>query len=134
MHFKESFEYLMSLSNRELRKEIENSNWNFILQELRYAGDEIERLNNIINEITNNKHDKTSDEEYLKMSKEALVKIINNKNSVISSLDNENKKLNNIIDALEKWLSKKDLIIETPMVLDKIQELKDGYGEELSDK
>ena len=48
MNFKESFEYLMSLSNKELRKEIENSNWNFILQELRYAGDEIERLNNII--------------------------------------------------------------------------------------
>ena len=56
VHFKESFEYLMSLSNKELRKEIENSNWNFILQELRYAGDEIERLNNIINEL----------EEYLK--------------------------------------------------------------------
>lgn len=43
-NFKENFEYLMSLSNKELRKEIENSNWNFILQELRYAGDEIERL------------------------------------------------------------------------------------------
>ena len=52
----------------------------------------------------------------------------------IDKKDQEIERLNNIIDALEKWLSKKDLIIETPMVLDKIQELKDGYGEELSDK
>jgi len=40
--FKERFNYLMSLSNKDLRKEIENSNWVFILQELRYAGETIE--------------------------------------------------------------------------------------------
>lgn len=45
--FKERFNYLMSLSNNDLRKEIENSNWVFILQELRYAGETIEAYENM---------------------------------------------------------------------------------------
>ena len=45
--FKERFNYLMSLSNNDLRKEIENSNWVFILQELRYAGETIETYENM---------------------------------------------------------------------------------------
>lgn len=45
--FKERFNYLMSLSNKDLRKEIENSNWVFILQELRYAGETIEAYENM---------------------------------------------------------------------------------------
>ena len=45
--FKERFDYLMSLSNNDLRKEIENSNWVFILQELRYAGETIEAYENM---------------------------------------------------------------------------------------
>ncbi len=32
----------------------------------------------------------------------------------------EIERLNNIIDELEKWLSKKDLIIETSIILDKL--------------
>lgn len=45
--FKERFDYLMSLSNKNLRKEIENSNWVFILQELRYAGETIKAYENM---------------------------------------------------------------------------------------
>lgn len=50
-NFKNRFNNLMSLSNTDLRKEIENSNWSFILQELRWAGNEINKYKNVIDKI-----------------------------------------------------------------------------------
>lgn len=38
------FNYLINLRNRDLRKEIENCNWNAILQLIRYCGYEITNL------------------------------------------------------------------------------------------
>ena len=99
---------------------------------------ENERLNNIINEIKDNCNDKTKDKVYLKMSKESLVNIINQKRNCIGYLRIERDKCFNIINELEKFLkinSEKDDYDLTEYnkgvnnaynyILDKLKELKE---------
>ena len=61
------FNYLISLRNRDLRKEIENCNWNAILQLIRYCEYEITNLQKENEEI---KDQKKKAIEYIKEHKD----------------------------------------------------------------
>lgn len=67
---------------------------------------ENERLNNIINEIRDNRNDLTEDKVYLKMSKETLVKTINIKRNTISYIRIKRNKLQARIDKAIEQINK----------------------------
>jgi hypothetical protein len=76
------FNYLINLRNRDLRKEIENCNWNAILQLIRYCE----------YEITNLQEEK---EDYKSRCEKAIKYI---KNNCYYLVDNDDKNLLNILN------------------------------------
>ena len=46
-NLEKQYNHLKTMSNKELRKEIENANWSYILQMIRYLQAKIERLEQV---------------------------------------------------------------------------------------